>query len=274
MAHKKELKKNNTINPVYLAYIDESGNTGLDLENKEQPIFALGALLVPASDWLSIESELDMFVAQFFSEIPEDQNEIHTHKLVNGSKPFRDFGQKYCLDFQEKWMQVAQKYKLQFFSGGFRKKAFKESIHKNYSSALQLNPHEIAFPLLSNRVNQFLRNQASNPLGILISDEHKELSLDLETTLKLLKKESSELKHDRIIEKCFFIDSSKSLLLQLCDMCVYYARKKLENEYGFPVREHHKKGIQLLNPLLSPDNSSDVEMFNWLDLQIKKRPGI
>ena len=97
------------MNPVYLAYIDESGNTGLDFKNSAPPVFVLGSLLVAASDWLSIESELALLVDQYFSEIREEEREIHTHKLISGSKPFRPFGREHCLAFQRSWMQVAQK---------------------------------------------------------------------------------------------------------------------------------------------------------------------
>jgi len=31
---------------MYILYADESGNTGTDYDNKEQPIFVLGGLIV------------------------------------------------------------------------------------------------------------------------------------------------------------------------------------------------------------------------------------
>jgi hypothetical protein len=33
-------------NPMHLVYLDESGNTGTDLKDKQQPIFVLAALIV------------------------------------------------------------------------------------------------------------------------------------------------------------------------------------------------------------------------------------
>lgn len=261
------------MNPVYLAYMDESGNTGLDFKNPAQPVFVLGSLLVPASDWLSIESELALLVDQHFSEIPEEEREIHTHKLISGSKPFRPFGREHCLTFQRSWMLVAQKYELKFFYQNIDKKRFGAWVDKTYGGGIKLNPHAMAFPLLSNIINQHLRKQVDDPLGILISDEHKELSSDLEKTLRLLRADTSNLKHDRIIEKCFFIDSSKSLLLQLCDMCVYYARKLHEDADGHPIREHHREGISLLQPLIQNADTPFQEVLDWMDQQIKKRPG-
>lgn len=261
------------MNPVHLAYFDESGNTGLDLNDRQQPVFVLGALLVPASEWVSLENELATLVEQYFSEVPEDEREIHTHKLIAGSKPFRSFGQQHCLKFQRAWLEVAQKYQLRFFYQDIEKRRFSSWIESTYGSGVKLDPHAMAFPLLSNIVNQDLRKQAEQPLGILIADEHKGLSSDLEKTLRLLRADSSNLKHDRIIEKCFFIDSSKSLLLQLCDMCVYSARKLEEEKLGYPIREHHREGIELIQPLIQAIDAPFQEVIDWMDQQIKKRPG-
>jgi hypothetical protein len=85
--------------PVFLAYFDESGNTGMDLRDPQQPVFVLGCLLVASDQWISLENELELAVQQFFGELDEDEREIHTHKLMSGSKPFRQFGLKHCLDF-------------------------------------------------------------------------------------------------------------------------------------------------------------------------------
>ena len=136
--------KEHAAQPVYLCYLDESGNTGMNLGDPRQPVFVLGSLIVPASNWRSIEAE---------------------------------------------------------------------------------------------------------------------------------QRDPGTLRHDRIIEKCFFIDSTKSLLLQLCDMCAYYARKKEEQKLNCPIRERHQAGIDLLEPLILKKQEPLLEIIEWMDEQIKKRPG-
>ena len=39
---------------MYLMYSDESGNTGTDLDNKQQPIFALAGIIVKDEKWHKI----------------------------------------------------------------------------------------------------------------------------------------------------------------------------------------------------------------------------
>lgn len=39
---------------MYILYADESGNTGTDYDNKEQPIFVLGGLIIKDKKWHKI----------------------------------------------------------------------------------------------------------------------------------------------------------------------------------------------------------------------------
>lgn len=261
------------MDPVYLAYFDESGNTGMDLKDPNQPVFVLGCLLVPVSKWTAIEHDLEVAVEKFFGELPEDDREIHTHKLISGSKPFRKFGLQHCLDFQKTWFEIAHRYQLKFFYRKIRKRKFEDWLDETYGGAVRINPHAMAFPLLSHAINQYLKGLKPSGLGIFISDEHKELSSDLEKSLRLLRADESDLKHDRIVEKCFFIDSKKSLLLQLADMCTYSARKLEEAAIEHSVRSHHHIGMELLKPLITDGNEATLEIIEWMNQQIKKRPG-
>jgi len=68
---------------------------------------------------------------------------------------------------------------------------------------------------------------------MFIFDEQKETLDDAERSLRTLRLDStSVLKTSNIIEKGFFIDSSKSFALQLVDLAAYYIRKYEENELG------------------------------------------
>ena len=42
---------------MHLIYLDESGQTGTNLRDTFQPVFALGALVVPESAWLALEKD-------------------------------------------------------------------------------------------------------------------------------------------------------------------------------------------------------------------------
>ena len=50
---------------MYLMYADESGNTGSDLDNKEQPIFVLSGIFVETNKWHHINDYFNRKTKQF-----------------------------------------------------------------------------------------------------------------------------------------------------------------------------------------------------------------
>lgn len=126
--------------------------------------------------------------------------------------------------------------------------------------------------LVSQVVNNYLRDLGNNALGILINDENKEVVGDIERTTRLLRADSSHLQLDRIIEKGFFIDSKKSPLLQLADLCVFHARKLEEVKAGLPEKKIDRAGIELIEPLIHRGNESMSDVLAWLT-PLHKRSG-
>ncbi len=109
---------------------------------------------------------------------------------------------------------------------------------------------------------------------MFISDENKDVVRDVEKAHKLLRGTQGALKLKQIIEKGFFIDSASSLPLQLCDLCVYAARKKEEQKAGIPVKPLDASGVALVDPLILRMSESLPDVLAWLEEQQKKvRPG-
>ncbi|MDO9543318.1 MAG: DUF3800 domain-containing protein, partial [Kiritimatiellia bacterium] len=134
-----------------------------------------------------------------------------------------------------------------------------------------INPHVVAFPLIAQVVNTYLTGLPKKPLGIFISDENKEISPDVEKSIRLLRGIQNKLKLDRIIEKGFFIDSKKSLVLQLCDLCTFSARKKEEQKAGLKIRSTDEKGIKLVDNLIHRGNEKLNDVIAWITEQEKQK---
>ena len=78
----------------------------------------------------------------------------------------------------------------------------------------------------------------------------------------------------QIIEKGFFIDSKKSLVLQLCDLCVYSARRREEQKAGLPVKPIDLGGIPLVEALVHVGDERFRDVNAWLTAEQRKgRPG-
>lgn len=259
---------------MHLIYLDESGNTGMDLNNPHQPVFVLGALLVPEDRWLTLETELTALLERSFPAPRPAEFELHATELINPRGYFRQFGIPHRLDFYRDALQLAARHKLRFVYRAIVKKRFAAWLQNTFGSGVLINPHVAAFSLAAQVVQEHLKSLPGAPLGIFISDDNREVASDVEKSIRILRRDSGSLRLAQIIEKGFFIDSRTSLPLQLCDLCTYAARRKEEQAAGFPIKPLDKHCVPWIEPLVHRGNESFSDVLAWLESQQKKeRPG-
>jgi len=255
---------------MHLIYLDESGNSGKNLTDIQQPVFVLGALIVPEQSWLAVERDLEALVAPH-RQAHGDKFEIHAHELARGAGCFKgvDLGSRLAL--RDALMETAQKHGLRFVYRSIVKKRYLRWIDRAFGGGVSINPHLAAFPLVTQILNRLLQAEGPDALGILIIDDNREVYLDVERAVRLLRADSSALRLNRIIEKGFFIDSRKSLLLQLSDLCTYHARKAEERKLGLRERPIDQGGIDRLQPLIVRGQEAMPDVLRWLSEQNEKK---
>jgi hypothetical protein len=113
-------------------------------------------------------------------------------------------------------------------------------------------------------VDDYLRSLPGRPLGILISDENKEVVADVEKSISIFRGDDGKLRLTQIVEKGFFIDSTKSFPLQLCDLFAMSARKMVERQNGFQPKSIDDSGIAYFQSLLHADRQNDGDVLEWL----------
>ena len=75
---------------MHFFYVDETGCTGADLANAEQPIFVIGGIDVTDEKWRETNGVIRQVLKDFFGgELPENF-ELHAHDLVNGEGVFTE----------------------------------------------------------------------------------------------------------------------------------------------------------------------------------------
>ncbi len=259
---------------MHLVYLDESGQTGTNLRDTIQPVFALGALVVPESVWLPLEKDLLAAIERSFPAPRPDDFEIHATEISNPRGGyFRQFPIAHRLAFRDEWFRIAQKHGLKFICRAISKKRFLTWSLSTFGSGVAINPHVAAFPLVARVVDDLLKSLPGSPLGIFISDENREVVGDVEKAIRFFRGTEGVLKLGQIIEKGFFIESEKSLVLQLCDLCVYTARRKEEQRLGLLVKSLDQSGIPLIEPLIHVGDERLRDVNVWLEQQKKGRPG-
>lgn len=249
---------------MHLVYIDETGNTGTDLHDSQQPIFVLAALIIPATQWQALEADLEAAIKKHFPMLEASDIEIHATDLRSGRGAFKGLPIESRLGLQDEWLKIAKKYELKLIYRAIVKKRFLNWLVTTFGSGVLINPHIAAFPLIARVVNDYLTSLSASALGMFISDENKEIVRDVEKSIKVLRGIDGTLRLSRIVEKGFFIDSTKSRPLQLCDVCALLARKKEERKAGLPAKSIDDSGLDLIEPLIHRGNESLTDVLAWL----------
>ena len=114
---------------MYLIYFDESGNTGNNLNDPQQPLFILCALAVPEDKWLQVEQDLQVETEKFFPSPRPDDFEIHATDLTSARRWFKSISLADRLAFRDAWFSVAVKHQLRIIYRAIAKKRFERWIH-------------------------------------------------------------------------------------------------------------------------------------------------
>jgi len=248
---------------MHLIYIDESGNTGRNLADPQQPVFVLGALVVPEQSWQTIEAQLDAAVLAHAPHLTDDI-EIHGGDVRQGTGAFKGIPVAARLKLRDSWLGIAAAHDLHFIYRAIVKKRYERWMTQAFGPGVSVNPHLAAFPLIAQVANNLLKSYGPNNLGIIISDDNREVVGDIERFQKLLRLTPGTLHLDRIIEKGFFIDSRKSRLIQLADLCTLQARKQEERKIGLPPKSIDDQGIELIQPLIHRGQEALPDVIQWL----------
>lgn len=229
---------------MILIYIDESGDTGHNLSDKQQPVFVLGALVVPQSKWKELERQFHQIVIGFFGENSADSFELHAMDLVNRRGSFKSLTLEQTKAFRNKCLELLVSLKLSLVYRSIEKKEFLKFCEEKYGKGISVAPYIMALPFICTRINEILNTEKD--LGILIFDEHHNL-VEIEKSLRTLRLDStSTLQAESLIEQGFFVDSSKSEAIQLVDLALYYVRKFEESKLGHKVSAHHMEAFKFI----------------------------
>lgn len=247
-------------------YIDESGNTGLNLKDPQQPVFLLAAMILPESKWFSLERLFFNAARKYFGDPLPSPFEIQAKDLKSGRGIFENLTFTQQLSFRDEMLQLLVDNEIAIVYRRIIKSNFGAFCEENYGPGIKVDPYVMALPFVCMEVDHYLRQKGGDELGMLIFDEQKENLDYAERSLRTLRLDStSVLKTTNIIEKGFFIDSSKSFALQLVDLAAYYVRKYEEDKLKLRVSNFDKQTFDKIEKLISTGVGSNVgDILEWV----------
>ena len=89
-----------------LVYIDESGNTGLNLKDPQQPVFILAAMILPESRWFSLEELFFNISSDYFGYPLPSPFEIQAKDLKNRRGVFKRLTFEEQLSFRDRMLKL------------------------------------------------------------------------------------------------------------------------------------------------------------------------
>jgi hypothetical protein len=254
---------------MQLVYLDESGNSGLNLKDPFQPVFLLCALIVAEDKWQALETDLRLVLDAKFPNWKTIQDfEVHASDLRSARGCFKDVSVADRIALRDAWMEAGIKHGVKLIARSINKKPYGEWLAKTFGQGIVIHPYVAAFAWVSRCVDNYLSALPGKPMGILIADENKEVVADVEKSIVVLREMIGPLRFSQIIEKGFFIESHKSLPLQLCDLFEMSLRKKMEaNLAVMPLKPIDESGTRLAESILIHDTKHDSDVLQWLSKQ-------
>lgn len=171
---------------MFLAYMDECGNTGT-YADPDQPIHFLGCLVVEDVAVRPLEEAVRSVAKQYFPDHWLDPRfEFHGVDLFGGKGFFKGTSVQHRIDAAEALMAVASEHAAGFaYSGVNKLKSFAKE-----------HPHRICFTFLAERLQGWLASR--DGLALLVSDENHEVEQDIIRDIQTFKRSTTQWGYKRV----------------------------------------------------------------------------
>ncbi|MEA1911984.1 MAG: DUF3800 domain-containing protein [Spirochaetota bacterium] len=93
-----------------LVYLDESGDTGTNFSDPQQPIFVLGSLLIKQQIWKELEKKYNSIIGEAFNNQIPVNFELHTMDMVSRRGFFVDSTKSFPLQLIDLVLYFVRKY--------------------------------------------------------------------------------------------------------------------------------------------------------------------
>lgn len=249
-----------------LVYIDESGNTGLNLKDQQQPIFLMAALIIHSQKWFAIEKAFYQIFTSYFPPEVVFNIELHAADLKSRRKSFDTISQATSLEIRNRMFSMLLEFNIPVVYQRIIKTNFENFCLKSYGPGIKVDPYIMALPFICMSVNSYLQEKDPHELGMFIFDEQQSYFADAERSLHSLRLDSNSiLKTTNIIERGFFVNSQKSFGIQLTDLVAHYLRKREEFEAGLPVSPFDQQTFPFLKKIVvSSSKMKTSDILVWV----------
>jgi hypothetical protein len=223
---------------MHFFYLDESGDTGKDLDNQDQPIMVLGGISLRDEAWNKTHEEMQNIISGYFGGVIPSGFELHANQLL-ATNPAGHFAghdiarrSKLALDLLD--LLGERKHGSHYI-------AFKKSDVKEIDCGVSLEfnpsrPYLLGFDYMVTLINWYVKNKlGSTARGLIVLDEKRNSYQDNIERMTFERRFGGAKSHrvKWIAEISYAVDSKRNSMIQLSDLVVFCVRRFLEIDHGF-----------------------------------------
>ena len=222
---------------MHFFYFDESGDTGTDLQNGDQPILVLGGVSVKDTGWMTTQAKFAEIVDRYFdTEVPDDF-ELHAVDLLSpqGGGPFAGQAMDRRTELATEILNLVRERGHAIHYLGVDKASLLASNCEAPVVYDHGNPWLLAYDYLITYINWYVKERlGQSARGMVIHDEKTELQHDIERIAHDRRFEGAKSHRVKwVVEFSYPVDSRKNAMIQLSDLITYCTRRFLEIESGY-----------------------------------------
>lgn len=222
---------------MHFYYIDESGDTGANLADPNQPVMVLGGISVRDEGWNQTHQELERKLHTFFgSPLPADF-ELHATDLLSpqGGGPFNGFSMedrcRLCLSILD--ILAERSHSVHYIALDKQKVA-----DATLGMAVEFNPKRpylLAFDYLVTFINWHVKEKLGRSArGMIILDRKDQFHEGIEKIMRERRFGGTAAHRVKwVVEFSYPIDSQKNPMIQLSDLVIYCVKRFVELENGY-----------------------------------------
>lgn len=222
---------------MHFFYLDESGDTGDNLNDPNQPIFVLAGLSVADKKWNNTKNRLDSILGDYFDGDLPPRFELHSTELLspNGEGPFANHPIENRLNLTRNLLELINDlgHYVHYF-------AIDKSILQNSNCQYETiynnqSPYLLSFDYLITFMNWHVKEKlGQSARGMIVMDEKEEHHENVESIIHNRRYEvPNNQKIKWIVEFSYPVDSRKNPMIQLSDLVALCIRRFLEIEKGY-----------------------------------------
>jgi hypothetical protein len=222
---------------MHFFYLDESGDTGANLNDPDQPIFVLAGLSVADKKWNNTKERLDAIISTYFNgEVPQGF-ELHTIELLspNGEGPFAGHAIERRLQLVRDLLSLIEElgHQIHYFA---TEKQTLQAANCEYQTIYDIKtPYLTGFDYLITYINWHIKkNLGQSARGMIVMDEKEEHHQNVEDIIQNRRfGVPNNQKVKWLVEFSYPVDSTKNPMIQLSDLIALCIKRFLEIKKGY-----------------------------------------